>query len=198
MRSCVDLMKQSGHIDKVMHAQSSQQILDNRLQVKTSIDVVRWLTFQAHAFRGHDETPNSKNWGNFLQLIELLAFYNDNVKKIMLESAPKSTKYISHSVQKEILHVLANEMWKKIREDIENSKFCIIIDKARDESKREQMALVLRFVDKDGFIKERFFDLSYVKDTTALTLKNEICIILSRHSLDVQNICGQGWSQDWI
>ena len=61
MRCCVDLMKQSGHIDKVMHAQSSQQILDNRLRVKTSIDVVRWLAFQTCAFKGHDETPDSKN-----------------------------------------------------------------------------------------------------------------------------------------
>ena len=57
------------------------------------------------------------------------------------------------------------------------------------------MALVLRFVDKDGFIKERFFDLSHVKDTTALTLKNEICVILSRYSLDVQNIHGQGYDR---
>ena len=193
MRCCVDLMKQSGHIDKVMHAQSSQQILDNRLRVKTSIDAVRWLAFQACAFRGHDETPDSKNRGNFLQLIELLASYNDNVKKNLLENAHKSTNYISHLVQKEILHVLANEVRKKIREDIGDSKFCIIVDEARDESKREQMALVLRFVDKDGFIKERFFDLSHVKDTTALTLKNEICVILSRHSLDVQNIRGQGY-----
>ena len=157
MRCCVDLMKQSGHIDKVMHAQSSQQILDNRLRVKTSIDAVRWLAFQACAFRGHDETPDSKNRGNFLQLIELLASYNDNVKKVVLENAPKSTKYISHSVQKEILHVLANEVRKKICEDIGDSKFCIIVDDARDESKKEQMTLVLRFVDKDDFIKKRFF-----------------------------------------
>ena len=84
-------------------------------------------------------------------------------------------------------------MRKKIREDIGDSKFCIIVDEAHDESKREQMALVLRFVDKDGFIKEHFFDLFHVKDTTALTLKNEICVILSRYNLDVQNIRGQDY-----
>jgi hypothetical protein len=37
---------------------------------------------------------------------------------------------------------------KKIRD----AKFCILVDEARDESKREQMAIILRFVDKDGFI----------------------------------------------
>ena len=90
-------------------------------------------------------------------MIELLAFYNDNVKKVVLKNALKLTKYISHSVQKEILHVLANEVRKKICEDIGDSKFCIIVDDARDESKKEQMTLVLRFVDKDDFIKKRFF-----------------------------------------
>ena len=68
MRCCVDLMKQSGYIDKVMHVQSSQQILDNRLRVKTSIDVVRWLAFQACSFRGHDETSDSKKSRKFFSV----------------------------------------------------------------------------------------------------------------------------------
>ena len=51
----------------------------------------------------------------------------------------------------------------------------------------------MRFVDNDGFIQEHFFDLSHVKDTAALTLKNEIYAILSRHCLDIQNIHGQGY-----
>ena len=46
--------------------------------------------------------------------------------------------------------------------------------KSRDESKREQMAIILRFVNKEGFIKERFFHIVHVRDTIALTLKNEI------------------------
>ncbi|XP_059434146.1 uncharacterized protein LOC132167252 [Corylus avellana] len=92
-----------------------------------------------------------------------------------------------------ILQVIASKVRHKIREDIGDSKFCIIVDEAQDESNREQMAIVLRFVDKDGFIQERFFDLVHVKDTSALTLKNEISDVLSRYRLDIQNICGQGY-----
>ena len=76
-------------------------------------------------------------------------------------------------------------MQSKICEDIGDSKFCIIVD----ESKREQMALVLRFADNESFIQELFF--SHVKDTVALTLKNEIYTIFSCHYLDIQNIRGQ-------
>ncbi|XP_028082410.1 60S acidic ribosomal protein P1-like [Camellia sinensis] len=54
------------------------------------------------------------------------------------------------------------------------------------------MAIVLRFVDKDGFIKEHFFDIVHVLDTTSAILKEEICIVRSRHNLSVQNIRSQG------
>ena len=67
------------------------------------------------------------------------------------------------------------------------------VDEARDESKNEQMAIVLRFVDKDGFVRERFFGLVHVSNTASLTLKNEIYAVLSYHNLDIQNIRGQGY-----
>ncbi|GAV65166.1 Dimer_Tnp_hAT domain-containing protein/DUF4371 domain-containing protein [Cephalotus follicularis] len=68
-----------------------------------------------------------------------------------------------------------------------------LVDESRDESKREQMTVVLRYVDKVGIIQERFFDLVHVSDTYALTLKNEISSIFSRHNLDIQNLRGQGY-----
>lgn len=57
------------------------------------------------------------------------------------------------------------------------------------------MAIVLRFVDKQGYIRERFFDIVHVHETNSLTLKKEICDILSRHNLSVQNIRGQGYDR---
>ncbi|QHN78286.1 Zinc finger MYM-type protein [Arachis hypogaea] len=126
-------------------------------------------------------------------MIKLIASYNDEVARTVLENAPYNAKYTSHQIQKEILHILSNKVRKHICEEIGDSKFCIVVDEARDESKREQMALILRFVDIHGFIQERFLDLVHVKDTTSLTLKQELCGILSRHGLDVSNIRGQGY-----
>ena len=93
-------------------------------------------------------------------------------------------------IQKEILHILANNVRKKIQKEVGDSKFCIIVDEARDESKKEQMTLILRFVDNDGLIRERFFDIARVIDTSTLTLKNKVFSILSHHDLDIQNIRG--------
>jgi len=50
----------------------------------------------------------------------------------------------------------------------------LIVDESRDESRREQMALVVRFVDQEGFIQERFLDIVHVHDTTSATLKQEL------------------------
>ena len=55
------------------------------------------------------------------------------------------------------MQILASKVRNSIRKEIGDSKFCIIVDEAQDESKREQMAIVLRFVDMKGFIKERFY-----------------------------------------
>ena len=88
MKACQDLLNQDGHIRNVIQVQSSSQRMNNRLRLKTSIDIVRWLTLQACAFRGHDESSKSRNQGNFLELLKLLASYNDEVAKVVLENAP--------------------------------------------------------------------------------------------------------------
>ncbi|XP_025693094.1 uncharacterized protein [Arachis hypogaea] len=186
-------MAQPKHIDKVLDRHSDKTIVNNRLKLKTSIDAIRWLAFQACAFRGDDESPGSLNKGNFIELIKLLASCNQNVNNVVLENTPGNAQYISPGVQKDILHNFARKVPATIREEIGDSKFCIIIDEARDESKREQMSVVLRFIDKHGCVQERFFDLIHVSDTCSLTLKTEISSVLSRHNLDVQNLRGQGY-----
>lgn len=176
-----------------MYKQPKKKVLDARLRLKITIDSIRWLTFQACAFRGHDESQESIKQGNFLELVKLLAFYNKEVDAVVLNNAPRNAKYISHPIQQEILQLFAREVQRQIREEIGTAKFCIMVDEARDESKKEQMALVVRFVNKEGYIKERFLDIIHVKDTTALTLKQAICAILEDNNLSIRDIRGQGY-----
>ena len=157
------------------------------------VDFTRWLTFQACAYRGHDESSRSVNQGNFCELVKLLAFYNKEVDAVVLENAPRNVQYISSTVQQEILKLFARKVQKQIREEIGTSKFCIMVDESRDESKKEQMALVLRFVNNEGFIKERFLDVIHVTNTAALTLKEAICTVLADNNLNVRDIRGQGY-----
>jgi hypothetical protein len=98
-----------------------------------------------------------------------------------------------HKSKKKFYMIFPTKVMNAIREEISDAKFCIVVDEARDESVREQMAVVLRFVDKDGFVREHFFRVVHVFDTVALTLKKVIYSLLSCYNLDIQNIRGQGY-----
>ena len=132
------------------------------MRLRTPIDAVRWLTFQVCTFRDNDESSKSSNHENFIELIKFLVFYDQNVANVVLENAPENAQYISPSIQKKILFIFVRKIRATIYEKIDDSKFCDIIDEAQDESKREQMAIVLRFVDKEGCMQERFFDFIHV------------------------------------
>jgi Domain of unknown function (DUF4371) len=56
-----NLKNNMGHIEKVMEKQNEKMMSVARLRLKVSIDSIKWLTFQACAFRGHNESPDSKN-----------------------------------------------------------------------------------------------------------------------------------------
>jgi hypothetical protein len=192
-KECQALLNNLNHIDNIMEVASNQEREKNRLRLRTSIAVVKWLTFQACSLRAHDEKLESKNRGNFIELIKLLAEFNPEIAAVVLENAPQCAKYTSPDIQKEILSIFALKIRKHIREEIGDQKFSILVDETCDISKREQMAIVLRFVDIDGVLQERFFDLVHVRNTKALTLKAEICYVLSTYGFDVQNLRGQGY-----
>ncbi|KAL5750564.1 hypothetical protein ACOSP7_025167 [Xanthoceras sorbifolium] len=169
------LKDSSRHIDKVMNTVSQQEILQNRLRLKTSLETVKWLAMQGCAFRGNDESINSTNRGNFIEMLKYAG------------------RYTSPRIQKELLNILANEVRAKIREEVGDAKFCILVDEAVNESNKEQVAIILRYVDLKGFVRERFFQVISVADTNSSTLKKEICNILMRYNLSVENLRGQGY-----
>lgn len=153
VRCYEDLKNQLCHIENVIEKQTTQQIMDNRLRLKASIESIKWLTFQACALRGHDERPNSRNQGNFLELIKFIASFNKDVNDVVLENAPQNAKYTSPDIQKDILRAFATNVQQAIRDEIGMAKYCLIVDESQDESKKEQMAIVVRFVDRNGYVK---------------------------------------------
>ncbi|KAH9722520.1 TTF-type domain-containing protein [Citrus sinensis] len=144
--------------------------------------------------RGHDESVNSKNRGNFIDLIKHSAECSKEIAQVVLENAPSYAKYTSSDIQKELLNILANKVLNKICKELGDGKFCILVDEALDESDKAQMVIILRYVDCEGYIREPFFEVVNVMETTAVTLKKEICNVLARYDLLVENIRWQGYN----
>lgn len=108
------------------------EIKKNKLTV--IIEDLRWLSLQACALRGHDESPNSRNRGNLNEMIKPMSRLNADSSNNVLKNAPGNAMYIYFPKSiKIILHILASKVWKKIRYEVGDSKFSILVDEAKDE-----------------------------------------------------------------
>ncbi|XP_027177598.1 zinc finger MYM-type protein 1-like [Coffea eugenioides] len=167
--------------------------VEYRTRLLVSINCARFLIHQGLAFRGHDESDISENQGNFLELLRFLAGHNDDIKKVVLENAPKNLKAIAPDIQKDISNALASETTSIIVNDIGHGLFAILCDESRDASTKEQLVVVIRYVDSHGYVIERFLGILHVRDTTALSLKKAIDVLSSKHGLSISQIRGQGY-----
>ncbi|XP_074374477.1 uncharacterized protein LOC141714877 [Apium graveolens] len=181
------------HIDKVINYQSLEEIKRNRLRMRATIEVVRYLSLQACALRGHDESSTSRNRGNLIEMLKVFGILSVDISSVILENEPKNSMYTSPKVQKDVLHIRASKVRNKICDEVGDSKFCILVDESIDASHKEQMVIMLRFVDVHGIIRERFFNIVNVADITSLTLKKEISDVLTRNNINIHNTRGQGY-----
>nr|XP_016499167.1 PREDICTED: zinc finger MYM-type protein 1-like [Nicotiana tabacum] len=166
-----DLINQEQSILTSFDKQSEKIKSDYRVRLNASIDVAKFLLKQGMSFRGHDEGETSIKRGNFVELLQWYADRDDEVKKVVLQSAPQNNMMIAPNIQKEIVNACAKEIIKAIVEDLNGEYFGILVDESKDVSHKEQMALVLRYVNKEGKLIERFL----------------------KHSLSPSQIRGQGY-----
>ncbi|KAK6125832.1 hypothetical protein DH2020_040428 [Rehmannia glutinosa] len=190
---CEALMNQGQHIQTVWHKQSKQAKDDYRIRLYSSVDCTRLLLQQGLAFRGHDESESSRNPGNFRVLLKFLGDHNDIIKGVTLENAPKNNKLTSPDIQRDLVSAFAAETINVIMNDLGDSLFSILVDESRDVSTKEQMSIVLRYVDKSGHINERFIGIEHVTSTTTLSLKVAIDKMFSRYNLSISRLRGQGY-----
>ena len=68
-----------------------------------------------------------------------------------------------------------------------------MIDESRDISTKEQMVVVLRYVDKRGHVVERFISIEHVIDTKVDSLKASLDTLFAGHGLSMSRLRGQGY-----
>ncbi|GAV89067.1 LOW QUALITY PROTEIN: DUF4371 domain-containing protein, partial [Cephalotus follicularis] len=128
--------------------------------------------------------------GNFLEFLEFLSNQNESVQKDVLKNAPENLKLTSPQIQKDIVSAIAS-IRETIISEIGDGLFFILIDESRDVSVKEQMAIVLRYVDDKSCVIERFLVIVHVLDTTASSVKTTIDMLFSTHGLSISRIRGQ-------
>jgi hypothetical protein len=106
MKRCDNLLKPGQSIGAALNKLSNVAKEQHLIRLRTSIKAVRYLLNQGLAFRGHDESEQSTNKGNFRELVKLLAEENDKVKKA-ISTAPKNSKMIAPEIQRDIANCYA-------------------------------------------------------------------------------------------
>ncbi|XP_022843394.1 uncharacterized protein LOC111366946 [Olea europaea var. sylvestris] len=145
------------------------------------IDCTRLLLMQGLSFCGHDESKESLNGGNLIELLNWYVARCKEIKEVLFSNAPENDQMTSPTIQKNLVNCCDIETTRAIINETRDSLFSILVDEARDNSMKEQMTVVLRFIDKSGQVKELFWDV--------------INAMFSTHGLSISSLRGQDYNR---
>ena len=131
--------------------------------------------------------------GNFLALVDFAVKSGNRILGDHLESAARNAIYTSKTTQNEIIECIGEHLGDKILKDIKAAKwFSILCDEVVDVGNKEQVSIVLRFVDEQT-IREEFLDFVTVERITGEVLANKLKDMLISYGLDIGDCRGQGY-----
>ncbi|KAI6656258.1 Zinc finger MYM-type protein 1-like [Oopsacas minuta] len=91
---------------------------ENRHYVKTIAEIILLCARHEIALRGHDETRESLNPGNFRSLLTFIGNHDQIVGKRIKED-PQNAKYTSPEIQNELLGVMGDMVLQTISNEVQ-------------------------------------------------------------------------------
>ena len=147
----------------------NEAVRKNRKYIRRLFDVVFFLSKQDLPFRGHDESENSQNKGNYRELLELLAMEEPIMERQLQTST--SFKGLSSEIQNELIKIMSNNVNTYIKKELKKAPFISIqADETTDVSCMSQLSVIFRYV-VESQICERFigfYDVSDSKDAQSI------------------------------
>ncbi|XP_044170439.1 zinc finger MYM-type protein 1-like [Acropora millepora] len=190
------MQKPQKAISSIIDTQRSTLIEKNRKLLHSIISCIVFCGRQNIALRGHVEsTDGENNAGNFLALLKFRADAGDEVLANHFSQATNRAKYTSPTIQNELISILGEQVRESIVNQIpfDAPYFSILADEVTDVSNREQLSLVIRFVDSDGNIHEEFLGFQNLQRITGEAIASSILDTLPQWNLDIKNCRGQGY-----
>ncbi|WVZ53683.1 LOW QUALITY PROTEIN: hypothetical protein U9M48_004588 [Paspalum notatum var. saurae] len=189
----LDFKNQRQSVGRVWSRTSTLREVQYKGRLTVMLGIARFLLLQALAFRGHNESKTSSNKGNFLEMLEWYRKKDPNFAMVTSDNAPGNNQMTCPEMQKDLARACAEETSEVIKSEIGDRYFSVLVDEARDASIKEQMALVVRYVDDKGQVIERFLGIQHVPDTTAVSLKVALVSVLGKYGLSISKLRGQGY-----
>ncbi|CAF4769458.1 unnamed protein product [Rotaria sp. Silwood1] len=160
----------------VLEKSRADQIRNNRNKLINISSAILLCAKQLLALHGHDESIDSHNHGNLIEILKWSAQTDPLAKAVLKESAGNAT-YLSHQIQDELLHIMANQIRDSIAEKLHGNVYGLLADEATDVSHNKQLSICLRLVDDQYEIKEFFLGFIRLYLFDADTLAKEITVL---------------------
>ncbi|XP_034600016.1 uncharacterized protein [Setaria viridis] len=99
----IGYMNPNAAIDNKIEKWSDEEIKHYKIRLTYSLRCIKFLLHQGLAFRGYDESEDSSNKGNFIELLKFLGANSEEVNKFVLNNAPGNCSLTSPMIQKQII-----------------------------------------------------------------------------------------------
>ena len=160
----------------------AQRVATNRLKLEAIAETILLCGRQNIALRGHRdscsdvEADPTSNHGNFLAILDFAVKRGDKALGDHLRTAAGNTTYTSSNVQNEFIDIISDHIRSSIINKVRRGKwFTVIADEVTDVSNKEQLSLVLRYVDPDdGQVREDLVDFECHTGITGKALSDTI------------------------
>ena len=183
--------------EQQLQTQAFDVIQKNRAILRSILTAVIFCGRQNIALRGHRESKSKHvcNTGNFQALLRFGMDAGDQILREHLATPPKNAQYHPPIIQNDLIAATGQWIQKKIVQEVKDAKFfAVCADEAADAANKEQLALIIRFVDKSGLVQEHFLEfLHCASGVSGKAIAQNILCVLEKHCLDVNNLHGQGY-----
>lgn len=151
---------QQKSISVMLNTAGQNLIANNRKKLRSIVETIILCGRQNIPLRGHRDSSvdlestesQTVSHGNFWALLQFQISAGDVVLKDHLACAPKNATYTSANIQNQIIQVRGDHVREKILHRVRKAKcFTLIADEVTDCAKKEQLCIVLRYVDEGNF-----------------------------------------------
>ena len=117
--------------------------------------------------------------------------------KDLFSAGPKNAQYCSPKILNGPIAAVGKWIHQKLTQEIKATKiFTVCADEGMDVANKEQLQLILRFVDQSGMIREEFLEFVLCDTgTSGQAIADKIKFTLEKLTLDLNDLRGQGY--DW-
>ena len=182
---CAAALASTVDVGDMLSRQAASEKRVNREYLLKVLSTVRFLARQGLALRGDGDEVDSN-------LHQLLVLRGEDYSAMSKFLERQQLKYTSPEVQNELLSIMALQILRNVAANIQTAvHYTVMVDETTDQSNKEQVVLVLRWVDEALDVHEEFIGLYATSSTTAESLVSIIKDTLLRMNLKIEHCRGQ-------